>query len=240
MTETWLVVGAALIALFVSSTAGYGGSLLLVPALGAILGPKEGIALAALLLGWNNVFKVIAYRETLALRQGWHLLIVTAAGVWLGAQILIAAPDQVVIWAVIATTIASFSTEAFARDRLVRTRRHAAAPLMAASAVLSGVSGSSGPLKGVSIRCLALPRLEHVGLASAVSLVADALKVELFATAGLLDDVDMTVIIAVAPAMPIGAWLGRRVNREMNESTFRWVFWSVVGGYTLRMAGVWF
>lgn len=72
-----LVLVATFTALFVSSIAGYGGSLILVPALGAVLGVKEGVALAALLLGWNNVFKVIAYRHTLALRRGWPLLVVT-------------------------------------------------------------------------------------------------------------------------------------------------------------------
>jgi uncharacterized membrane protein YfcA len=94
-------------------------------------------------------------------------------------------------------------------------------------------------LKGISVRSLNLPRLEHVGLASSVSLVADALKVELFATAGLFDDLDLVVPAVALPVMPVAAWVGRAVNRRVSESAFRWIFWSVVGGYTLRMAGLW-
>lgn len=240
MPELWLVLAATFTSLFVSSLAGYGGSLILVPALGLILGPKEGIALAALLLGWNNVFKVIAYRRTLAWRQGWALLLVTAIGVWLGARILISAPATFVVWAVIATTLLSLAAEITADGRALRARRHAAVPLMGCSAVLSGVSGSSGPLKGISVRSMGLPRLEHVGLASSVSLVADALKVELFATAGLFQNIDLTVIVFVLPVMPLMAWAGRAINERTGEAAFRWVFWSVVGGYTLRMAGLWF
>ncbi|MGI9051618.1 MAG: hypothetical protein ACR2HQ_03030 [Ilumatobacteraceae bacterium] len=54
--DAHVLVLLATFALFVSSIAGYGGSLILVPALGALLGIKEGVALAAL-PPWNNVFK---------------------------------------------------------------------------------------------------------------------------------------------------------------------------------------
>ena len=236
----WLVLLATFSALFISSIAGYGGSLILVPALGAILGVKQGVALSALLLGWNNVFKVVAYRHTLALRRGWLLVVVTTIGVWFGAQLLIEAPDRAVIWLVVATTGLSLLAELAHVERITRVQGYTAAPVMLASGVLSGVSGTSGPLKGISVRSLRLPRLEHVGLASSVSLVADALKVELFATAGIFQNLDLTVVLLALPVMPVAAWIGRHVNERMDESAFRWIFWTVVGGYTLRMVGLWF
>ncbi|CAN5649517.1 hypothetical protein BH24ACT5_BH24ACT5_02720 [soil metagenome] len=240
MSELSVILLATFASLFVSSIAGYGGSLLLVPMLGLILGPKEGVALAALLLGWNNVFKVAAYRRTLALRAGWPLLLVTAAGVWFGASVLIASSDELVIWVIVVGTFVSLLVETVGNGWMLRARRHTAVPMMAASAVLSGASGSSGPLKGIAVRNLGLARLEHVGLASCVSLVADALKVELFATAGLFGNLDASVLLIALPVMPVAAWVGRAVNQRVNESAFRWIFWSVVGGYTLRMAGWWF
>jgi len=240
MSELGIALVAGVSSVFISSIAGYGGSLLLVPALVVVVGPKEGVALAALVLGWNNVFKVIAYRHTLALRAGWALLVVTVIGVSLGSRLLISAPDRFVVGAVVSSTMLSLAVDCFATERALRARRHAAIPAMAASAFLSGVSGTSGPLKGIAVRSINLPRLEHVGLASSVSLVADALKVELFASAGLLANIDLTVILVLVPVMPVGAWVGRSINRRMGEAAFRWVFWSVVGGYTLRMVGLWF
>jgi uncharacterized membrane protein YfcA len=236
---TMLVLLATFTSLFVSSIAGYGGSLVLIPALGAILGPKQGIALAALLLAWNNVFKVIAYRRTLGLREGWPLLVITVLGVYVGVGALVAAPEQLVVWSIVAVTAAVLVVELVAGERLRRARRSAALPLMGGAALLSGFSGTSGPLKGISIRSLGLPRLHHVGLASCVSLIGDALKVELFAQASLLPDVQWSVLAVAAPVMPVAAWVGRRFNERIGESTFRWVFWSVVGAYTLRMLGVW-
>ena len=239
MELTAVVLIVAFTSLFVSSIAGYGGSLLLLPAFGALLGPKEGIAMAALVLAWNNVFKIVAYRVTLPLRRGWPLLVVTAAGVALGATILISVPETLVLWSILVVTVGSLAVELFAGERLRRASTSAAVPLMAGGAVLSGFSGTSGPLKGISIRSLGLPRLEHVGLASCVSLVGDVLKVELFAQAGLLPRIEWYLVAAVLPVMPLAAWVGRRVNERISEETFRWVFWSVVGAYSLRMMGLW-
>jgi uncharacterized protein len=240
MSEQSLVLLATVSAILVSSVAGYGGSLVLVPALAAVLGPKQGIAFAALVLGWNNVFKVIAYRRTLALRQGWPLVIVTAIGVLVGVRLLIAAPERAVIWIVTGVTVSALLVELFRPDGTLSARRHAAVPLMAGSAVLSGVSGTSGPLKGIAVRSLGLPRLEHVGLASMVSLAGDALKVEMFRTAGLLDGIELGTLFVAVPLMPLGAWAGRRLNQRFNERIFQVVFWTVVACYTLRMLGLWF
>lgn len=238
--EPFIVLAVTFVALFISSIAGYGGSLVLVPALAAVLGPKEGIALSALLLGWNNAFKVVAYRETLALRRGWPLLIVTAIGVWTGTRLLIGSTDRLIMWAIVVVTVASLLAELLLDAERLHARRHLAMPAMAGASVLSGISGSSGPLKGISIRSLGLPRLEHVGLAAAVSLVGDALKVQLFADAGVLRTVHLQTLVLAMPVMPIAAWTGRAINRRIDESAFRWVFWTVVGGYTLRMGGLWF
>ncbi len=240
MDLTAVVLLVTFTSLFVSSIAGYGGSLILIPALGALLGPKEGVAMAALVLGWNNVFKVIAYRRTLAVKKGWPLIIVTAAGAFVGASLLVSAPETLVLWSVIGVTVISLGIELFASEPVHRAMTSASVPLMAGAAVISGFSGTSGPLKGVSIRSLGLPRLEHVGLASLVSLVGDVLKVELFAQAGLLPRIEWYLVVAVLPVMPFAAWVGRHVYERIDEATFRWVFWSVVGAYTLRMMGLWF
>jgi uncharacterized membrane protein YfcA len=237
--EHFLLILATLSSMFLSSVAGYGGSLILVPALAALLGPQQGIALAALLLAWNNVFKVAAYRRTIPLREGWPLIVVTGLGALAGGLLLISVPSQVVYVAIGAVTVGTLVVELTGGHRLLQARRAAAVPMMTASGFLSGISGTSGPLKGVAIRSLGLPRLEHVGLAAVVSLVGDTVKVELFAGAGLLADVRWSVVVSTVPLMPVAAWVGREMNRRIDEATFRWVFWSVVGGYVLRMFGAW-
>ena len=239
--DSIVVVGIATFgSLFLSSIAGYGGSLILVPVLSVVLGPKEGIAFASFLLAWNNVFKVIAYRRTVPLAAGWPLVVITAVGAFVGAGFMVAAPEQVVYWVIAVVTATSLVVEVRGGEHLEAAQRWAAAPFMGLSALLSGFSGTSGPLKGVAIRSLRLPRLFHVGLAALVSLVGDTVKLGIFAEAGLLAELEWPVVALALPLMPIGAWTGRAVNEHIDERRFQWVFWTVVGAYTFRMLGVWF
>ena len=53
-----LVLLAIGISFLISAAVGLGGSLVMVPTLVLVLGAHQGVALAALLLGGNNIFKV--------------------------------------------------------------------------------------------------------------------------------------------------------------------------------------
>lgn len=243
--EPIAVLLATFVALFISSVAGYGGSLVLVPALMVVLGPREGIALAGLVLACNNVVKCVAYRRSLALRRGWPLVVVTVVGVVVGTRVLIVVPERALVGGIVVVVIASFAAEVAGgrlntAERPNVVKRWSVLPMTAGSSILSGATGSSGPLKGMAIRHLGLPRLEHVGLASAASLAGDALKSGMLADAGLLPAMSIWVVLAAIPMMPLAAWVGLRANRRISEDTFKWVFWGVVGGYSLRMAGLWF
>ncbi len=238
MPTLWVAL-VAFGSLLLSSVAGYGGSLMLVPVLAATLGAKEGIALAALMLAVNNVCKVVAYRGSLGLRKGWPLLPVSLVGALLGGLLLVELPRTAVVWALVVVTAASLAIELAGPGWLLHQQPRMAVPLLGASSVLSGVSGSSGPLKGIAIRSLRLGRMEHVGLASCVSLVADATKTEVFRRSGILAGVDLSILLVCLPAMPVAALVGQRVNLHIGESTFRAVFWVVVCGYLARVVIGW-
>jgi uncharacterized protein len=165
------------------SIAGHGVSLILVPVLSVVLGPKEGGVFASLLLAWNNVFKVIAYRHTVPLAKGYWLRSPPSA-----RSSGRSSSSRRRSRPCTARSPSSRSPRSGRRARGERVRvaqRQAAAASMALSALLSGFSGTSGPLKGVAIRILRLPRLHHVvGLSAVVSLVGDAVKLGILAEPG--------------------------------------------------------
>jgi hypothetical protein len=216
----------------VSASAGLGGSLVLVPTLALVLGTKEGVALAALLLAANNVVKVFAYRETLPYRKAQVVIVLVAVGAGLGARLLVAAPERVVTIAVIVSFVLALIAERLDLSRL----RKAGGPLLAfGSGATSGFSGTSGPLKGMAIRQLDLDRAHFVGAASLVSLVGDATKTAVFTEAGLLGGASYMIALAAAPLMIIATVTGRRINREIGERGYTRLFWGVMAGYTLRL-----
>lgn len=230
--ELLLVIVATALAFLVSAAAGLGGSLILVPALALVLGTKEGVALAALLLAANNVVKILAYRRTLPLRVAVWVVLATVVGAWVGARALVAAPTSLVTAAVIASIIASFVVETRGHDRL---RRGSAPALALGAGLTSGFSGASGPLKGLALRALALDRAHLVGAAALVSFAGDATKASVFAEAGLLGAEAVRMAVLCTPLMLGATFAGRRLNRELGERGYSVLFWSVILGYGARL-----
>lgn len=223
---------AVAVAFTVSASAGLGGSLILVPILALVLGTKDGVALAALLLAANNVVKVIAYRETLPFRKSLVVIVLTAAGTAMGALLLVSAPERVVTVAVIVSFGVALLAE---RLDLSRLRRIGGPVLAVGSGATSGFSGTSGPLKGMAIRQLELDRAHFVGAASLTSLAGDATKATIFTEAGLLSADSFLVALAAVPLMLVATFAGRQINRSIGERGYTSLFWAVMAGYALRL-----
>lgn len=233
--EPWMMVLALVavaVSFTVSASAGLGGSLILVPILALVLGTKEGVALAALLLAANNVVKVFAYRETLPYRKALLVIVLVAVGAALGALLLVSAPERVVTLAVITSFVLALIAERF---DLARLRRLGGPPLALGSGATSGFSGTSGPLKGMAIRQLELDRAHFVGAASLASLAGDATKATIFTDAGLLGADSFLVALAAVPLMVVATFGGRRINRAIGERGYTSLFWAVMAGYTARL-----
>lgn len=228
-----LTLVATALAFVVSASAGLGGSLVLVPAYALLLGTKEGVALAALMLAGNNVAKVIAYRRTVPWLAALGVVVATVVGAFIGARALVHAPEALVAGAVIAVIVLTFLIELRGHDRILKIG--AVIPALG-SGLTSGFSGSSGPLKGIALRALRLDRMHLVGAASLVSLFGDATKAGVFASSGLLVGDQFRLALFAIPVMVGSTWLGRRINSRVGERGYAVLFWGVLTGYVVRLA----
>lgn len=227
------VLLAVTVSFAVSASAGFGGSLVLVPALALVLGTKEGIALSALLLAANNIVKAWAYRETLPFRRSASLIVLIVFGTAIGAFALVLTPEKVVTVGVLASFILAFLVERLDMERI----RHAGAPLLAlASGATSGFSGTAGPLKGLAVRSLDFDRRHLVGALCLVSLFGDVIKTAIWTKASLISMEGYILALAATPLMIAATLLGRRLNRNLGERGYAGLFWAVMAGYTVRLA----
>ena len=227
-----LVAVAAGLSFLVSSSAGMGGSLILVPALALAIGTKEGVAMAALLLAGNNVVKMLAYWKTLPIKAAVLVIVMTVLGAIFGASLLVAAPPQIVAAGVIVSLLSAFFLE---RKQLQRGKRGGAAVLALFSGATSGFSGTSGPLKGAALRSLDLERTYLVGAAALVSLAGDIAKAAVFTKQELLTRESYLLAAAAVPLMVAGTIAGRRLNRVIGERGYARLFWLVMTGYAVRL-----
>lgn len=232
LLQTTLVLLAVGASFLVSASVGLGGSLLMVPTLVLALGAREGVALAALLLGCNNILKVAAYRNSIPWRSAFLVVALLSIGALVGAVALVHAPEPVIVAAVLATFLATLAIERFGW----KMGKLAFGPALAfASGATSGFSGTSGPLKGAAIRNLGLDRRHFVGAASVASLAGDLTKTSVYLQAELLGPNALIIAAAVIPLMVLGTLTGYRLNRRVGERTFALLFWSVMAGYSARL-----
>jgi uncharacterized membrane protein YfcA len=207
----------------------------MVPTMMVIFGPKQGVAIAALLLAFNNVAKAVAYRKTLPVKKSLLVVVPTVIGAFIGASLLARAPETWVVTAVIASLAASLVVEAVSGT----SQRTVGAPLLAGAAgVTSGFSGTSGPLNGVAVRGLGLDRRHTVGAATLASLAGDVTKSLTFAGEGLLGSRQFLLALACIPLMIGGTMLGYQFNGRLGDDGYRKWFWLIIGAYGLRLAGV--
>lgn len=232
-----LVPGLVFVSFVVSAAGGLGGSLVLVPTLAIVLGPKEGVALAALLLAGNNVFKVGAYRRTLPFQAAAGIIVLLVVGAAVGSVLLVAAPAALISGAIIVMLLASWVIERAG----IKYIRSLSWPFLAFfSGATSGLSGTSGPLKGAAIRNLNLDRHHFVGAASLAALAGDATKTVIFAQTSLLGISSFLILLATVPLMAVGTWCGRGLNERLGERSFATLFWVIMGGYSARLVALGF
>jgi len=224
-----LVVPASFI---LSASAGLGGSLILVPALMMILGVKEGLALAALLLAVNNLAKLGIYRHSLPVAKSIVIALAVMVGAALGASLMVKAPESWVKGLVIVALVSTFFID-LSPDK--KGRKGWAWLMALTSGATSGFSGMSGPLKGVAIRSLDLQRQYFVGAAAIVSLVGDMTKAAVFTNAGLLGQFELILALILTPVMLGCTMAGRHLNQRIGEKGYAILFWTVMAGYTARL-----
>jgi hypothetical protein len=176
--------------------------------------------------------KAFAYRETLPFRKALTVVVLVALGAFLGARLLVAAPEDVVTVAVILSLALALVAE---RLDLSWVRRLGGPVLAFGSGATSGFSGTSGPLKGMAIRRLNVDRAHFVGAASLVSLVGDVTKTAVFTEASLVGGDTFVVALGAVPLMLIATFTGRRINRSIGEPGYTFLFWGVMVGYTTRL-----
>ena len=95
------------------------------------------------------------------------------------------------------------------------------APMMG---VLAGfttlVANAAGPLMALYLLAMRLPKMEFVGTGAVFFLLLNLFKVPFMVNLGLITTDSFGVNLALAPAVWLGAWAGRKLLRRLNQKLF--------------------
>jgi hypothetical protein len=82
------------------------------------------------------------------------------------------------------------------------------------------VANAAGPLMALYLLAMRLPKMEFVGTGAVFFLLLNLFKVPFMVNLGLITSDSFGVNLALAPAVWLGAWAGRKLLRRLNQKLF--------------------
>lgn len=210
-----VAVGASL-----TAAAGFGFSLLTMPLMAFVIGPKEAVVLSSIMSLGSNA--TVAWRSRADVERGvaGRLFLGALLGMPVGVVVLsrlAAEPLQILIGVAV---LASATVLALG----IKLRRpHTPADVGAGfmSGMFKTSVGISGPPIVILLQGRGLAKTAFRATSTAVVVAVNVVSMVLFAVVGEFDRVVLVAALVSLPALPLGYWLGNRVHDRLPEERFR-------------------
>jgi uncharacterized membrane protein YfcA len=202
----------------------------------------SGIVLPLLIFG--DMVAVFSYRRHTQWRYLWRLFPFTAAGVVIGYFTLGWVSDRHAR-TLIGVIIVGLAALSYWRRYLSTQSETAASHRSWVFAALVGVAAgfitlvanAAGPLMAIYLVSMRLPKMEYVGTAAVFFMCLNLFKVPFMVNLGLITVHSFGINLALAPAVVIGAFVGRWLVIRINQALFEKMVLtlSAIGGVLLLL-----
>lgn len=231
------VVGALLVGVSKTGIAGLG--MLFVVLFAQILPAKQATGVVLPLLIFGDVIAVAAYRQHTQWRFLWRLFPWTAAGVGVGFFALGRMNDrQAQAW-IGAIVLALLAVHLLRRGGAVKGEADHGAWFAPTIGVLAGfttlVANAAGPLMAIYLLAMRLPKMEFVGTSAVFFLLLNLFKVPFMVGLGLINGGSFALNLWLAPAVFLGAWIGRKILVKIDQRMFENLALILSGAAGLRL-----
>lgn len=219
---------AGLAVLFIGlSKAGFGGGLgmLTTPLCVLAFPPRDALGMLLPLLCAGDAFSMYYYWGKWATRSLWLLLPGAVVGVVLGAQWVgrFSARELNVAIGLIAVAFVLYQVT---RDFVLRLEQNfkPTPPLGLLFGLAAGITSTfahgAGPVVSMFLLPQRLPKEIYVGTTVLVFTWINWIKVPFFITNGVITVHTLHQSLYYLPLVPLGVWIGVRLNRRFSESAF--------------------
>jgi len=200
----------------------------------------SGVVLPLLIFG--DCVAVIAYRAHAQWRYLWKLMPWTAIGVVLGFFALGHVSDgsvRVMIGIIIVALSAMSYWRRYVRPHAIEagvpSHWAIAAALGIACGFITLVANAAGPLMAIYLVAMRLPKMQFMGTAAVFFMVLNLFKVPFMVALGLITPASFEINVMLAPAVLLGAFLGRLILIHINQQLFEKVVLALssIGGIFL-------
>ena len=200
---------------------GTGSSLVLMPILVAMFGPREAVPIMAVAAITGNLGRVLAWRRDIDWRACGAYCATAVPGAMLGARLLLAIPPGVAETALGVFFLGLIPARRWLARRAFKVTTTHLLLLGAPLGVLTGVVVSTGPLTVPLFSFYGLERGAFLGTEAASSLGMYAAKAATFRVLGALPLEVLLHGLAVGATLMAGSFAGRVVVLRLEPKTYR-------------------
>jgi hypothetical protein len=227
------VCALAAAAAFTQSLSGFGFSLLIVPPLTLILGPRDAVVTANALGILVNAITLQRLHEQVDWRLGITLFLAAAVGMPFGLLVLMLVPRDA-LQVLIAVTVLLSTVLIWRGWRIRASGRAADIGVGLVSGVLNTSTSMSGPPVVLYLQGKGFLRGMFRATLTAYFLATGALAVVLFVAGGQFEAQTAGITLLAAPGLLLGFLAGHALFHRLDEERFR----QVVIGVLILSAGL--
>jgi len=221
------ILGLTAFAATVQATAGFGFSLVLVPLLVLVIGPKETVVVANVLSTALEAALLVRVHPHVDWRLGSKLFSGALIGMPFGLLALIWLSPKV-LQIVIAVTVVVFTILLMRGVRLQRAGKLGDFGAGLVSGLLNTSTSMSGPPVVIYLQGSGVARAAFRATLLAYFAAISAIAVGLLAASGQFDrETGLAAVVAI-PALAVGAVLGNALHHRVPEDRFRQLVYAIL------------
>lgn len=211
---------AAFLAAGVSGSAGFGGALLLLPVLTALVGASLAVPLLTVAQLVGNLSRILFNWSKIS----WVpvLLFLTGAvpSTILGAYSFLSIPKQLLVRIIggLVIVFATLSLRGFSRVSSHKSILIGGGFLVG---FLSGLAGSAGPLGAIIFLTIGLPPLSYIATEATSAFVMHAIKLSIYQKNLRVDSGSVSIAAVLTIAVILGTWAGKSAIRHLSVDHFQ-------------------
>lgn len=218
-----LILAIGLVAGVVSGIIGTGSSIVLVPVLAFVYGPKEAVPIMAVAAVMANLSRILVWWREIEWRPFLAYAVPGAPAAALGARTMLALPPAVVDAAMGSFLLAMIPVRHEMAARLVRLRLSHMALAGGVIGFLTGIVAATGPADVPFFLGYGLTKGAFIGTEAAASLAVYAAKAATFGGSGALPLDVIARALVVGASLMAGAFIAKPFVLRLAPDTFRHV-----------------
>ncbi|MBP6508738.1 MAG: sulfite exporter TauE/SafE family protein [Opitutaceae bacterium] len=234
----WVLAAVGALAIGVAKTGIGGLGMLAVVIFANLLPAREASGVVLPMLVFADVFAVLAYRRHAQWNFLWKLFPWTALGVVLGYFAMGRINDAQAKLLIGVIVIALLAVHLWRRRKGGEIAEHGwwFAPTIG---VLAGfttlVANAAGPLMVIYLLAMRLPKMEYMGTGAVYFMLMNLFKVPFMMSLGLVNPSSLTLNIWLAPAVLIGALMGKKLLAHIDQRLFENIALILAGAAGLKL-----